>query len=216
MNSFLIFIHACLFYILFGSNFACLQYHFLLFDASEERAIFMERMDYECTTILHCTYQYNASIKFINTLIDIGGRELVIATNTHGDTALHLACNGNTSIETINRLIDIGGRELLSANDNQGNFPLVAHLLAYYGQSNKTNKVSYLISRGIIQDQVQGKFGIGGLFNFASKEGQRIIFLHWNKTILPALLEMNTHLISRQPILEAAIIARAPPHHQLI
>jgi hypothetical protein len=143
--------------------------------------------------------------------IVIGGRELVIMIDNDGGTALHWACCQNASIDTINALIDIGGNFLLTANGfYDGNFPLLT-LLNSHQSTNSINKASSLISSGIIQDQVGGEFGIGGLFNFASEEGQQRIFQHWNNTIPPAL-EMNATLISRQPILQAAIIVRTPLH----
>jgi hypothetical protein len=146
-------------------------------------------------TVLCKAICYNASIGTINALIAIGGRELVMMTVANGYTALHEACRMDASVEIINTLIDIGGRELLIAtHDNERT--AIHTLLNSHRSTNRINKASSLISSGIIQDQVGGEFGIGGLFNFASEEGQQSIFEHWNNTILPAL-EMNAALISR-------------------
>jgi ankyrin repeat protein len=162
-------------------------------------------------TVLRKAICYNASIGTINALIAIGGRELVMMTDADGYTALHEACRiMDASVEIINTLIDIGGRELLIATHDTER-TAIRTLLNSHQSTNIINKASSLISSGIIQDQVGGEFGIGGLFNFVSEEGQQSIFEHWNNTILPAL-EMNAALISTQPILQAAIIARAPLH----
>ena len=46
-------------------------------------------------------------------MIDIGGKEMVLAKHKEGDTALHYACNKDVQIETVFKLIETGGRDLV-------------------------------------------------------------------------------------------------------
>jgi hypothetical protein len=96
-----------------------------------------------------------------------------------------------------------------SAKHNERKYALII-LLCIRDQSNINCEVFSFISKGI-QLQVGGEFSIGVLFNFTSEKYQNRIYQNRNDIIIPAL-ETNMALISRHPILQVSIIAKAPPH----
>ena len=52
--------------------------------------------------------------KAIFRMMKIGGRQLVMMNDEHGNTSLHYACqHENPSMETISVLLEMGGRELV-------------------------------------------------------------------------------------------------------
>jgi hypothetical protein len=155
-----------------------------------------------CSALIH-----NASIDVIDKLVDVGGRELVVAKNSWEQNSLHMALTHGAPIEVIEKLLKFGGNELLLAKDDEGVY--VLHIcISFNNIEDRINKLSFLILRGI-QYQIGGEFGLGGIFNFVSGEDQNDIYEKWNDVIVPAL-EMDETLSSGQPILQAAIIAKAP------
>jgi ankyrin repeat protein len=79
-------------------------------------------------TCLHHACEYGADEDIIKSMIDIGGKELVMVmvregiylSSAPGGTALHRACREGASIDVIMLLIGVGGKELVMAKDGEG------------------------------------------------------------------------------------------------
>lgn len=67
-----------------------------------------------CTT-LQLTLKFDRSAEVISSLIDIGGKKLVMMCEESHGSALHWACstNENVSIEIISKMLEVGGKELV-------------------------------------------------------------------------------------------------------
>jgi hypothetical protein len=169
------------------------------------------------STALQWACERGVSNEIINKLIDIGGKRLVVKANAESSTALHDACLWNASIDMINKMVDIGGKELLAAKCSFGHYGLANLIMSDDLEvDNRINKIISLISKGI-QYQIGGEFGIGGLFNLATDEVQDLIYKNWNEFVVPALdidialcKDVDMSICSKQPILHAAIISKAP------
>ena len=88
------------------------------------------------STCLHYACKYGAPEGIIDSMIDIGGKELVMmhdvlyddcgqSISGKGGTALHCACSsyehdGSASFDVIELLIDVGGKELVMTKDGNG------------------------------------------------------------------------------------------------
>ena len=84
-------------------------------------------------TCLHLACLHISPDDIIKSLIDIGGKPLVMAVNGQKMTALHysaVACSKHgASFNVMKMLIDVGGTDLVMAEKNDGNTGL--HLLCY-------------------------------------------------------------------------------------
>lgn len=174
-------------------------------------------------TPLHTACRKNSALDtmiIINKMIEAAGRELVMQKNTHGETALHAACIVNyVSLDIINMLIEFGGRKLLMERNERGN-TVLNDALDMLDQQYMNNRldieqvVKTLISKGIqYRYNTEEEFEIGGLFNRVPNvnvQNQNKMYERWNDVIVPAL-EMNMDVCKKQPILHAAIMAKAPP-----
>jgi len=81
-------------------------------------------------TCLHVACYRDAPDDIIKTIIDIGGKELVMSIDKVNRTALHSACcNGASRHYIIKILIGVGGKDLVMAKSENGNTAL--HWLCY-------------------------------------------------------------------------------------
>jgi len=81
-------------------------------------------------TCLHHACDEGAPADIIKSLLDIGGKDLVMTTTYWKSTALHFACWKGASFDVMKILIDVGGKELVVAKDNNGDTAL--HDLCHY------------------------------------------------------------------------------------
>ena len=75
-------------------------------------------------TCLHWACCICAPPDIIKSLLDIGGKELVMMKTFWKNTALHIACYGGASFDVIKILIDLGGNKLVEAKDEDGDTAL--------------------------------------------------------------------------------------------
>ena len=68
-------------------------------------------------TCLHHACWNGAPADIIKSLIDIGGKDLVMTKSTRKYTALHFACWKSAYFDVMKILIDLGGKELVVAKD---------------------------------------------------------------------------------------------------
>ncbi len=82
-------------------------------------------------TCLHAACCFGAPVDIIESLLDIGGKELVMMITTHTKrTSLHFACRNGASFDIMKMLIDLGGKELIMAKNSDGDTAL--HSLCRY------------------------------------------------------------------------------------
>jgi ankyrin repeat protein len=94
-------------------------------------------------TVLHYTCHGGYPIEMNMDLLDVGGRELVMAMGESNETALFTAFKKHPDFYSIvSRMIDLGGQELILKQDRNGNTLL--HLLL--GKSNDSNKETLMAS----------------------------------------------------------------------
>ncbi len=162
---------------------------------------------------LHLISFQNAPIDLMMKLVEVGGADLIRDRVKNNLNALHVACGCNAPINVITKLLEVGGYELLSQKDKLGRIPL--HILISEGgypsqQGELIETVALLIKKGL-ESQVGGEFGVGGLFDSASKNVQAVIYNKWNSVILPALEQVDQYInVNQEPMLQAAIISKAP------
>ena len=88
--------------------------------------------DFPC---LNMACKKRAPDDIVKSLIDIGGKELVMETNVNDITALHSACSfGGVSYNVIKMLVDVGGKDLVMAKNDRGSTAL--HKLCFFIDSN--------------------------------------------------------------------------------
>jgi len=75
-------------------------------------------------TCLYWACYKGAPADIIKSLLDIGGKDLVMMASDLKNTALHYACCNRTSFDVMKMLIDVGGKELVVAKNNGGNTAL--------------------------------------------------------------------------------------------
>jgi len=78
-----------------------------------------------CSTCLFWACRHRAPQDIVKSFLDIGGKELVMFTDSSKVTALHACCyNVNASFDVMKMLIDVGGKELVMAQDYNGDTAL--------------------------------------------------------------------------------------------
>ena len=183
------------------------------------REFLMEQDNDEKSTALHfACWGTNTPMEIISKLIEAGGRELVMKEDGAGHIALYRAYNFDKEyvlIDIAKKLIEVGGRDMLTHEDDYGRTALHhGYFLSGYQQSTLLydDAFAFLVKESILADVGQ-EFGIGGLFNVADEDVQKIIHDRW-ENLSPALISAFESLDEQQrpPILHAAIHARAPPH----
>jgi ankyrin repeat protein len=92
---------------------------YLSSDAAEEekKSNVMYRDDYG-KTCLYIAFYNEAPDDIIKTMLDIGGKELVMKKTINDRTLLHVACMSGASFNIIKMLIEVGGKDLVMAKDN--------------------------------------------------------------------------------------------------
>ena len=103
---------------------------YLSSDASDEDK---KRNVMRCTTdgwtCLH-NRKCNSAHDLVKSMIDIGGKELVVKTTTNWkNTAFHDACYNGASYDVIKEMVDVGGKDLVMMKNKRGNNAL--HHLCY-------------------------------------------------------------------------------------
>ena len=101
------------------------DWKYLFSDAAEEekKSNVMYCIDDGWTCLLKaCCYDKPDDI--IKTMLDIGGKDLVMMTDTSNRTVLQSVCIIRTSYNIIKMLIDVGGKDLIMAKNNDGNTAL--------------------------------------------------------------------------------------------
>jgi len=98
---------------------------YLSSDAAEEekKSNIMYRDD-EGSTCLQEACSHDAPDDIIKTMLDIGGKELVMMKEINDCTALHFACYKGASYNIIKMLIEVGGKDLVMAKSSSGNTAL--------------------------------------------------------------------------------------------
>ena len=173
--------------------------------------------DVDGCTAFYWACMRKASIKVILKLIEVGGREIVMAKNNNGYTTLHCACNFKLTTEVFKKLIEIGGHQLLKEKNMDGRIALHSGCFIFSSINSDTYNdcLILLIKEGILA-QVGGEFGIGGFFNCCAPNDvvvQNRIYEEWDD--FAPLIETAFKSLSKEqkpPILQAAIIAKAPKH----
>ena len=94
-------------------------------------------------TCLHAACYKKPPVDIIKSLLDIGGKELVLVTTNRKYTALHYACSNNASLDVIKMLIDLGGKGLVVAKNDFGNTAL--HYLCEYIKNRRHTKTANTI-----------------------------------------------------------------------
>jgi hypothetical protein len=93
----------------------------------EKKSNIMYRNRYGKTG-LHAACCQGAPDDIVKTMLDIGGKELVIKKAINDQTALHVACDYGASSNIIKMLIDVGGKDLVMAKDKYGDTTAIHHL----------------------------------------------------------------------------------------
>ena len=194
------------------------------------RKLVMEKNEYGDTALHYAAESSSPSLDTLVTkLIDVGGRKLVMEKGDCGYTALHRACKFyDPSISVITKLINKGGKELLIFHNEyvgqcyKSCYPVLLQWDCHGHMITNITVIKTLIEEGI-RHNLGGEFGIGGLFNSCKDEDGKVYYDHpmqvklykfvWNRSILPLFHDDDETLIAilnEQPILHAAIIAKAP------
>jgi len=71
--------------------------------------------DSKCLHEACCTY---APVDIVKSMIEIGGKELVMMTTVKKSTALNYSCYGGATFSVFKMLIDVGGKDLVLASSN--------------------------------------------------------------------------------------------------
>lgn len=150
---------------------------------------------------------HNVPSQLILKLIEVGGREVVMLKHHQSCTTLHLASATQASSEVIFKLIEVGGEELLKAQNQDGQTAI------YFGVVSNLNidACSHILGQGI-SIGIGGEYGIGGIFNMLSEQGQTRIYEKWHTNVAPALTSVISSIQDHDypPLLQAAIKANAP------
>lgn len=76
------------------------------------------RGDFLGWTALHFACKNNAPDDIVYSMIEIGGKDIVMQKNNGGVTALNIKCVHGTSYNVFKKLVDVGGKELILAKDD--------------------------------------------------------------------------------------------------
>jgi len=172
-------------------------------------------------TLLNAACGCNASTDVISLLVDMGGKALFMKKYYGGWNPLYYACHKVRYRASYSYVWEY--TELLKTYDKTPLQRLIAQDIVHYWWMNQerrerlrkkiTDNAAILINKGI-ELQIEGEYGIGGLFASTSstQKVQDQIYENWDIFVLPALeqvitLPHNRHL----PILQATIINNAPP-----
>ena len=76
------------------------------------------RGDFLGWTALHFACKNNAPDDIVYSMIELGGKDIVMQKNNGGVTALNIKCVHGTSYNVFKKLVDVGGKELILAKDD--------------------------------------------------------------------------------------------------
>jgi ankyrin repeat protein len=102
---------------------------YLSSDAEEEKKSNIMYRNH-CGTCLHRACNHGAPDDIIHTMLDIGGKELVMMTKHDDWTVLHSVCILGASYNIIKMLIEVGGKDLVMAKSMKDNIAL--HHLCWF------------------------------------------------------------------------------------
>lgn len=111
--------------------------------------IVMQKDSDERTPLHYAVTNSDVSVEVVSKLIEIGGKELVLARDLFGENAVHVAVASTVSLEVILKLVEAGGREALFAKENQGETTL--HKCIGGGRSASIEVISKIIEIGGIR-----------------------------------------------------------------
>ena len=95
----------------------------------------------DCTSLVMVLNQHQQkSEQAILKLINIGGKELVLANTAMHGSVLHDAIENEMSLDIVTKLIEVGGKELLTTIDEYGKTAL--HVACKHG-----NKLMHIVSK---------------------------------------------------------------------
>ena len=123
---------------------------YLSSDASEEEkksnVMYRDRSEWTC---LHHACCRDPPDDIINTMIDIGGMELVMMTDLNDCTVLQSACDYGASYNIIKMLIEVGGKNLIMAKDeNSGDTTLHCLCIAIKTHNKVAEKIKLILQVG--------------------------------------------------------------------
>ena len=140
-------------------------------------------------TTLMLAIEDKAPTDIITSLIEKGGKDLVMMKDDDRGTALHIACHNNPSVEVVKHLLDVGGEELLVIEDEDGKTALnIANEAGSYATEEaqdtirsfdinmiiKSNRLTVRLLESFVN--VHGRW-IGALFTRLDDEGSPLIKL---------------------------------------
>jgi ankyrin repeat protein len=169
---------------------------YLSSDASEEekKSNIMYRGDHG-RTCLHRACFFDAPDDIIKTMIDIGGKELVMKVNINNQTALHWACWNGTSYNIIKMLIEVGGKDLVMAKDEGGKTTLHDLCLCIKRHAKAAEIIKLILQVGDTNLLLATKNRVGqtplemAIEEGASKEIQKLLTVQSNSKRKPGDVE---------------------------
>ena len=172
---------------------------------------------------LHWACMYRASIEVVSKLIEVGGREIVREKNDDGDNVIHCSYYLLIHFEVLSRdvfdlLVQKGGKDMLVEKNKRGMTPIqeLFHLYPYDPSDQVTTKFienAFVLLNKCIELQAGGEFAFGGIFSADEDVQQDMYGNKWNTLSIPILQQvMGRPQNHHQPIIQSAIINKAPPH----
>ena len=189
---------------------------------------------------MHIACYRGVADKVIMKLIEVGGQKLVMMRNYKGRTALHITYNMDYSFEVIMKLVEIGGSQLftkvalqyysrsetdeeMAEIDYSLAFMLREGVLAEAGgklgvgglfnivEVSGTNNNDYYIGDDIDPRDFVLDTGYYYVADFIVEK----VYVEWESLVAPSLevaLKLPSSLDKKPPLLQAAIIGKAPPN----
>eukprot|EP00979_Chaetoceros_neogracilis_P005806 scaffold1116_cov154-Chaetoceros_neogracile.AAC.1 len=100
-------------------------------------------------TCLHLACWRGAPDDIIMTMLNIGGKELVMETTNYDNTPLHFACGRRRGSYNITKmLIEVGGNDLVMAKDKNGNTALHSLCIATKRHTKVAEKIKLILQIG--------------------------------------------------------------------
>jgi len=135
---------------------------YLSSDAAEEekKSNVMYRGVYGLTC-LHLAVYGDPPDDIIKTMIDIGGKELVMMTKNDDRTALHSACHSGASYNIIKMLIEVGGKDLVMAKNENDQTALLYLCWCIKGRTKVAEKIKLILQVGDANQLLSAKSHAG-------------------------------------------------------
>ena len=129
-------------------------------------------------SILHLAFLVHASDDVVKRLIEVGGRDILMATEFNGNTALHSACEDDASVDVVERMIELGGKELIMVKNSRGETAL--------------HTASHHASVDVVESLI--KFGEKDLFmeeDFDEKTALHVAVQYASSDVVKKLIELG-------------------------